>query len=89
MNRIDSIQATTGEEASSTDTLREKLADALVPGYQAEFDPDEAAQAGAFSEDALSEQDAAESDLDLVDTAVPADRAAAIEHRSQAPLRRV
>jgi hypothetical protein len=28
--------------------LREKLADAEVPGYQAEFDPDEAERAGAF-----------------------------------------
>ena len=44
---------------------REKLLDAMTPGYQAEFDPDEAEQAGAFVEDALSEQDAAESGDDL------------------------
>ena len=44
----------------------------MIPGYQAEFDPDEAEQAGAFVEDALSEQDAAESDVDLVEATAPA-----------------
>jgi hypothetical protein len=44
----------------------------MTPGYQAEFDPDEAEQAGAFVEDALSEQDAVESDIDLVDATAPA-----------------
>jgi hypothetical protein len=44
--------------------LREKLADAEVPGYQAEFDPDEAERAGAFVEDALSEENARESAID-------------------------
>lgn len=43
------------------DAISDKLADALTPGYQAEFDPDEAERAGAFIEDALTEQDAAES----------------------------
>jgi hypothetical protein len=33
----------------------------MTPGYQAEFDPEEAERAGAFVEDALSEQDATES----------------------------
>jgi hypothetical protein len=41
----------------------------LTPGYQAEFDPEEAERAGAFVEDALSEQDAAESGDDLVEVA--------------------
>lgn len=49
------------------DALREKLADAGTPGYQAEFDPEEAERAGAFVEDALSEQDAADSGDDLVE----------------------
>lgn len=53
--------------ANSTEALREKLVDALTPGYQAEFDPEEAERAGAFVEDALSEQDAAESCDDLVE----------------------
>lgn len=40
------------------DTVSEKLNDALTPSYQAEFDPQEAESAGAFFEDALSEDDA-------------------------------
>ena len=53
--------------ASATEALREKLTDAQTPGYQAEFDPEEAERAGAFVEDALSEQDATDSNADLVD----------------------
>ncbi len=60
------------EAANAAEALREKLADLMNPGYQAEFDPDEAERAGAFVEDALSEEDAAESDADLVDATVPA-----------------
>lgn len=62
------------DEATAAEALREKLADALVPGFHAEFDPDEAAAAGAFAEDALSEEDAAESGLDPAGTAVSAGR---------------
>lgn len=51
---------------SAAEALREKLIDALIPGYQVEFDPEEAERAGAFVEDALSEPDAAQSSLDLV-----------------------
>jgi hypothetical protein len=61
-----------GDQANAAGALREKLLDAMTPGYQAEFDPDEAEQAGAFVEDALSEQDAVESDIDLVDATAPA-----------------
>lgn len=45
--------------------LRDKLADALTPGFQAELDPEEAEHAGAFHEAALNEEDAAESAVDL------------------------
>lgn len=62
------------DEANAADALREKLADAMTPGYQVEFDPDEAERAGAFVEDALSEADAAESGIDLIDAGVPAKR---------------
>ena len=60
------------EEASSLaehklQDVREKMADALTPGFQVEFDPDEAERVGAFVEDALSEQDAAASGDDLVE----------------------
>ena len=62
------------DNAAAAGALREKLADAATPGYQAEFDPEEAERAGAFVEDALGEADAAESDADLVNAAVPADQ---------------
>ena len=55
------------DNAAAAGALREKLADAATPGYQAEFDPEEAERAGAFVEDALSEEDAADSNADLVD----------------------
>jgi hypothetical protein len=55
------------DQGNVVDVVTEKLQDALTPGYQAEFDPEEADQAGAFFEDALSEQDAMESDADLMD----------------------
>jgi len=53
------------------DSISSKLTDAMTPGYQAEFDPEEAERAGAFVEDAISEQDASESDADLIDATVP------------------
>ncbi len=54
------------DEANARAALHEKLIDALTPGCQIEFDPDEAFKAGAFFEDALSEQDALESDVDAM-----------------------
>ena len=55
------------DAASAAAALGDKLTDILTPGYAAEFDPDEAEQAGAFEEDALSLRDAAESCVDLAD----------------------
>lgn len=55
------------DAANAAAALREKLADAETPGFQAEFDPDEAARAGAFAEDALSEADALDTAIDLTD----------------------
>jgi hypothetical protein len=53
---------------SDSSTLIEKLSDAeTTPGFEAEFDPEEADKAGAFEEDAISEQDALESSADLID----------------------
>ena len=54
-------------EGDAVDVLAEKLTDAMVPGAIVEFDPEEAERAGAFVEDALSESDALESDIDLID----------------------
>jgi hypothetical protein len=70
--RADDQANAADDQPNAAGALREKLLDAMTPGYQAEFDPDEAEQAGAFVEDALSEQDAAESDIDLVDATAPA-----------------
>lgn len=66
-------QSTFDDQANAAEALREKLDDAMTPGYQTEFDPDEAEIVGAFVEDALSEEDAAESDADLIDATVPGD----------------
>ena len=49
-----------------SDAIDAKLADAMIPGYAAEFDPEEAERAGAFIEDAIDENDALESALDLL-----------------------
>jgi len=55
----------------TSEAVREKLTDALTPGFQAEFDPIEAEHAGAFEEDALSERDALESQADLIEAIAP------------------
>ena len=65
-------EAPPGDAASAAAALREKLTDILTPGYEAEFDPDEAEQAGAFAEGALSLEDAADSCLDLDDAGAAA-----------------
>ena len=61
-----------GDAASAAAALRDKLTDILTPGYQAEFDPDEAEEAGAFAEGALSLEDAADSCLDLANAGTAA-----------------
>ena len=58
-------------ENLAEDVIKAKLVDAMTPGFQAEFDPEEADQAGAFIEDALSEEDAMASDVDLLATLNP------------------
>lgn len=45
--------------------ISDKLRDAMTPGYQAEFSPSEADMAGAFKEDALGEDDALDSCIEL------------------------
>jgi hypothetical protein len=52
-------------EIEDVDVVKEKLTDIQTPGFMAEFDPDEADEAGAFEEDALSVEDAKESTVDL------------------------
>ena len=45
--------------------IREKFLDAMTPGFQAEFGPEEAELAGAFIEEALSEEEAMGSVVDF------------------------
>lgn len=47
--------------------IAEKLSDMDTPGFEVEFDPEEAEFAGAFIEDALSEEEARESAIDLTE----------------------
>ena len=63
MNRPQ-IDAETNNPEYQDQVIQEKLLDAEIPGFQAEFDPLEAERLGAFTEDALSEQDALDSGID-------------------------
>jgi hypothetical protein len=51
-------------ELTPEEIIDRKLLDAETPGYEVDFDPDEAAKL-AFHEDALSDEDARESVIDL------------------------
>lgn len=64
-------------------SLREKMSDALTPGYQVEFDPDEAEKAGAFVEDALVEQDAVDSDIDSISVILPSVVSSIFSHNNK------
>lgn len=46
--------------------LHQKLLDAQIPGFKAQFEPLEAEILGAFTEDALTEKDALESVIDIL-----------------------
>jgi hypothetical protein len=60
-NSSSPVSLSKDDQTAAAEAVREKLVDVLTPGYQVDFDPAEAEQAGAFHEDALSEQDAAAS----------------------------
>jgi hypothetical protein len=51
-------------ELTPEEIIDQKLQDAETPGYEVAFDPDEAEKI-AFLEDALSDEDARESFVDL------------------------
>ena len=53
-----------GENTALEESIERKLREAEVPGCEVEFDPDEAERI-AFKEDALSDEDAQESIIDL------------------------
>lgn len=54
------------ENPTTAEVVREKMIDAMTPGMQVEFDPDEADYIGAFVEDAMSEADAIDASIDLI-----------------------
>jgi hypothetical protein len=64
---MDLERALMSKSTTQRDVVLEKMSDAQTPGFRTEFTPDEAERAGAFAEDALSEQDAAESSSDLIE----------------------
>ena len=51
-------------ELTQDEVIDQKLRDAETPGYEVAFDPDEAERI-AFREDAMSDQDARDSVVDL------------------------
>jgi hypothetical protein len=51
-------------EVTPEEIIEQKLREAEIPGREVEFDPDEAERI-AFREDALSDEDARESVIDL------------------------
>ena len=70
-NPVESLETQAGQYTRPTDeenlreTTREKLAQmSSAPGMVVEFDPEEADLAGAFEEDALSDEDALEARFD-------------------------
>lgn len=65
------VVSSTTPTKEETSVLLQKLEDAETPGFTAEFDPDEAEEAGAFAEEALTEEDAAESSNDFLDIELP------------------
>ena len=48
------------------EVIEEKLFDAQIPGFKAQFEPQEAEMLGAFAEDALNAKDALESVIDIL-----------------------
>lgn len=53
-----------GKKTALEESIECKLREAEIPGCEVEFDPDEAERI-AFKEDALSDEDARESIIDL------------------------
>lgn len=61
------LEITFDPEADAKAALDQKMQDLMIPGFEVECDPGEAERAGAFVEDALSEEDAREAMIDLSD----------------------
>ena len=64
----DTAETSLNDREVQRQVIEQKMADAQTPGFQAEFDPDEAELLGAFKEDALSELEALDSSIDHPDS---------------------
>ena len=62
--KIKCMDTNQGENTALEESIERKLREAEIPGCEVEFDPDEAERI-AFKEDALSDEDARESIIDL------------------------
>ena len=60
----DTAETSLNDREMKRQVIAQKLVDAQTPGFQVEFDPDEAELLGAFNEDALSEVEALDSSID-------------------------
>ncbi|MDR4513600.1 hypothetical protein [Nitrosomonas sp.] len=60
----DTAETSLNDREMNRQVIAQKLIDTQTPGFQAEFDPDEAELLGAFKEDALSEVEALNSSID-------------------------
>lgn len=67
MNQIKNGSNAFDDRGNADAALKDKLTDAMTPGFEVEFDPEEAERVGAFKEDALSEADALDSCIDPTD----------------------
>ena len=66
------------EDVNADAIIRQKLIDAEIPGAVIEFDPEEADRAGAFVEDAMSEEDARAAEDGLEPAATSSNRTGAL-----------
>lgn len=64
----DAAETSLNDREVRCQVLAQKLVDAQIPGFHAEFDPDEAELLGAFKEDALNEAEALDSSIDQPDS---------------------
>ncbi|WP_407965782.1 hypothetical protein [Bartonella sp. C271] len=69
-NNINFDETISNEQKYADEVLNEKLRALMIPGLKVEFDPEEAERLGAFFEDTLSEEDALDGAIDLVDAVV-------------------
>ena len=66
MNMPENEFSTINRETDAIDALNSKMKDLNTPGHLSEFDPEEAEILGAFSQEALSLEEALAGSVDLI-----------------------